>query len=482
MVSFRHMNIERRTIAALKWTGGARLITQVINWAVTLAVVRLLTPPDYGLMALALVVISFLATAAELGLGSSLVQVVQIEKTELARVTGAVMSLNLGVAVLLVASATMIALALHEPRAAAIIRVSAVQFVFSALSAVPQALLTRNLNFRSLAGVETVSGVLTNLSTLVLAWLGAGVWALVGGYQIGAGIRALLLVWRGGWVRPTFQLTGIKRHLRFGGTLTAARLTWQVSSQVDVLIAGRFLGSSAVGVYSVALNLASMPMQKIMSVVNQVAFPAVARIQEDPVTLRRHLTKALRLLAFVAVPSAWGLACVAPEFIQLAFGPKWSAVTLPLQILCLLIPVRMLGALLMTSAVAKGRASVEVGNTIITLLVLPPAFLVGVHWGVPGLAWAWVVGIAITYAIVIPRVSSILDMPLLDMVRAALPSVTAGVVMCVAVLGARSFVLAFAQLPVQLCLLIATGVVTYLLAVSVIDSSLWKDCSALMSA
>jgi O-antigen/teichoic acid export membrane protein len=474
------MSIERQTIAALKWTGSARLFTQAINWAITLVVVRLLTPPDYGLMALALVIVSLLGTAAELGLGSSLVQVVQLEQTELARVTGAVISLNFGAAALLVLGAPLAALALHEPRATAVIRVSALQFAFSAVSAVPQALLTRDFNFRTLAWIETVSGVLTNLSTLLLAWLGAGVWALVGGYQAGAAVKAVLLIGSGTWVWPRFQLTGIKRHLRFGGALTTARLTWQVSSQVDVLIAGRFLGSNALGIYSVALNLASMPMQKIMSVINQVAFPAVARIQEDSVTLRRHLTKALRLLAFAGVPTAWGLASVAPEFIRLVFGAKWSGVTVPLQILSLLIPVRMLGALLLTAAVAKGRASIEVRNTVITLTILPPAFLVGVQWGVPGLAWAWVAGIAVCYVLVMPRVSSVLGMPLRDMARAALPSVLAGLVMCATVLALRTL-MSLPNLPAQLCMLTVSGALSYLGAVSVIDPSLWKDCKALIS-
>lgn len=473
------MSVERQTVAALKWTGTAKLVAQAISWAITLFVVRLLAPAEYGLMALALVVLGLLSTAAQLGLGSSLVQVAEIDETELARVAGVVISLNLSAAVLLVLVAPLVALALGEPRATAIIEVSALQFVFSAVAGVPQALLTRDLDFRRLAWIDTASGVLTNLPTLGLAWLGAGVWALVGGYQIGAAVRALLLIRAGGWVQPSFQLTGIQRHLRFGGALTSARLVWQVASQVDILIAGRFLGSGALGIYSVALNLASMPLQKIMAIVNQVAFAAVARVQEDPARLRRDLLKALRLIASAGVPIAWGLGCVAPEFVRLAFGPKWSGVSVPLQILCLLVPARMLGTLLITAAAAKGKASMEVRNTMISILVLPPAFLVGVHWGVPGLACGWVVGITICYVLLMPRVSLIIGVDLRSVARVVLPSALAGLVMCAVVLAARALV----SLPspaAQLLFLTTSGALSYLLAVSVMDPSIWKDCRMLI--
>lgn len=467
------MSIERQTIKALKWTGMAKLVTQVVNWAITLVVVRLLVPQEYGLMAMSLAIIGVLSVVAELGLGSSLVQVAELGKTELARVTGAIMAINVGIALLLVLLAPLAALGLGEPRAQAVIQVSALQFLFSGVSAVPQALLTRDLRFERLSLIEMGSGVVGNVSTLVLAWNGAGVWALVGGFQIGAALRAVLFA-GSGWVRPSFVLTGIGRHLQFGGRLTAARLVWQVSSQVDILIAGRFLGSAAAGIYSVALNLALMPMQKIMSIVNQVAFPAVARLQDDADRLRHHLLKALRLLAVVGVPIAWGLASVGAEFIQVVFGEKWADVTLPLQILSLSIPLRMLGALLNTAATAKGSANTEVRNTVVSIIVLPPAFLVGVQWGVPGLAWAWVIGILICYAIIMPRISVILGIRLRDMARAPLPAATAGLVMCGAILVMRKTV-SIPSPTLQLALLIAAGALTYVLALSLADRSVWRE-------
>lgn len=465
-------------MSGLKWAGITKVVMQLVNWAITLLVVRLLAPEDYGLMASSLAIIAVLSTIAELGLGSSLVQVAELSKTELARVTGVVMILNAGVALLLVLGAPLAATALGEPRTQAVIQISALQFLFSGISATPQALLTRDLRFKRLGLIELVSGVLTNVTTLVLAWLGAGVWALVGGYQVGAAIRAVLLV-SGGWVRPTFVFAGIGRHLRFGGQLTIARIVWQFASQLDVLIAARFLGSSATGVYWVALNLAHMPMQKIVSVVNTVAFPVVARIQDNAEQLRQNLLNGLRIVAIVGVPFAWGLAAVGTEFIQLVYGERWTEAILPMQILSATIPLRMLGALLITAAIAKGSAASEVRNTVVSLIVLPTGFLIGVRWGVPGLAWSWVIGTLICYSVLIPRISVILGIRLGDMARASLPAAVSGLIMCGAILAMREAVL-LPSPPLQFALLIFVGVVTYIVAMTLADRLIWRQLRRLV--
>jgi len=467
------IDIRRQALSGLKWAGITKVAMQLVNWGITLLVVRLLAPEDYGLMASSLAIIAVLSAVAELGLGSSLVQVAELSQTELARVTGLVMLSNVSIAIVVVLVAPLAATALSEPRTQMIIQVSALQFLFSGVSTAPQALLTRDLRFKRLALIELASGVLTNVTTLLLAWLGAGVWALVGGNQVGAAIRAVLLV-SSGWVRPTFVFAGIGRHLRFGGQLTIANIVWQFTSQLDVLIAARFLGSSAAGVYSVALNLAQMPMQKIMSVINTVAFPVIARIQDDAEQLRENLQKALRTIAVLGVPFAWGLASVGTEFILLVFGEKWTEVTLPMQILAAIIPLRMLGALLVTAAVAKGSAALQVRNTVVSLIVFPTVFLIGVRWSVPGLAWSLVIGILICYGIIMPRVCVILGIRLADVIRASLPAAVSGLVMCGTILAVRGSVL-LPSPPLQLALLIFVGAVTYIAVLTLADRLIWSE-------
>src|SRR5262245_3212716 len=134
------MSIERQTAVALKWTGIAKLGGQVVTWAITLVVLRLLAPADYGLMALVSVVISVLMNVSEMGLGSSVVQAQQLGRDEVARVNGLVIALNVAACVLLLAGAPLVALAFHEERLVALVRVASLQFLLSALATLPQSL------------------------------------------------------------------------------------------------------------------------------------------------------------------------------------------------------------------------------------------------------------------------------------------------------------------------------------------------------
>ena len=118
-----------------------------------------------------------------------------------------------------------------------------------------------------------------SITTLTLAWYGMGVWALVLGSLAGALVRTGMLA-TDGFVWPSFRLAGVRKFLAVGGAVMFGRLSWQVVYQSDVIIGARRLGTTDIGAYSVALQLATMPMQR-MAILNQVALPAVARLQDE---------------------------------------------------------------------------------------------------------------------------------------------------------------------------------------------------------
>jgi teichuronic acid exporter len=475
------MSIERQAIAGLKWTAMAKVLGQTVGWLITLVIVRLLAPEDYGLMAITTVIIAILASVAELGVGASLVQAPTLARDELKRVAGLVVSLNLAAGLLVALCAPLAAFFFNEARLTPVIQVSALQFVINALCTVPQAFAYRDMEFKWLAWIELISGLAANLCTLALAWLGAGVWALVLGSLAGGAVRAALLLAGGRSVRPVFRLDGIRRHLSFGGALTASRLAWQIVSQSDVLIAGRFMTQEAVGIYSVAFHLAALPMQKIMSIVNQIAFPAFARLQGDLPRLRAGVLDASRLLTFVSVPAAWGMSAIAPEFVRLAFGEKWEAVVFPLQVLSLIVPLRMLSAMLITSVAALGRVAENLQYTFVGAVVLIPGFLIGMQWGVSGLACAWLVGTPVISIITLPRIGNVLGLRVANIVSSVWAPVTAGAAMYGVVMGTRALLVEVEDL-YRLPTLMTVGAATYLGLVSLFDRRISRDLKRIFSA
>jgi O-antigen/teichoic acid export membrane protein len=474
------MSIERTAIAGLKWTGAAKLVGQAASWAVTLIVVRLLAPEDYGLMAITVVVVSVASSIAELGLGASVVQAPTLNRQELAQIAGLAVVLNLAIGLLVVFLAPLAGVLFDDTRLTSVIQVSALQFIPAALCTVPQAIAYRDLRFKWLAWIDLIAGAVASLITLALALHGAGVWALVLGSLASGSIRAALLL-RECVVWPSFRFADIRRHVRFGGAIAIGRLAWQLVNQSDVLIAGRFLTQEAVGLYSVSLHVATLPMQKLMGIVNQVAFPTVARLQADPDRLRELLLFALGLLHLVAVPLTWGISAVAPEFVALVFGTKWADAVYPLQILSLIIPFKMVSAIITTATVGVGAAILDLRNTLINAVVLPLAFFASVHWGVDGLASGWVVALVIVLALTLPRMCKVLGLEIREVARTGFAPLLAGAAMYGAIIGARAL-LAEIEIAYRLPVLILVGIVVYLACITLLKRRIWKDLGRVVAA
>ena len=474
------MSVERKAIAGLKWVGAAKLLAQVSSWVVTLVVVRLLVPGDYGLMALASLVVSVAAAAAELGLGTSLVQAGAFDREQLARVAALALLLNLGMGLVVACGAPLAALFFNEPRLTAVIQVGALHFVLAAFTTVPEALLLRDMDFRRLSAADLAAVLSGSLATLALALVGAGVWSLVVGNLLAALVRSSLLI-RGRVVRPQFRFDRIARFAVFGGTLTASRLVWQLTNQVDVLIAGRFLPKEAVGLYSMAVHLATLPMQKISSVVNQVALPTIARLQAERPRLQLRLLAALRLMMLVAIAPLWCLAAVAPEFVNVVLGPQWNGIAYPLRMISLLVPLKIASSVISTSTVALGAATLDLRNTMVNVVVLPIAFLVGVHWGIDGLATAWAVGTGLVLGLTMPRMCSVIGMSLRQVVRAGAAPLLAGAALVGTVLALRPLLASVAE-PVRLGVLVFAGLAVYVAVVTLIEREVWDDVRRIAAA
>src|SRR5712671_5292267 len=246
------MDVERQTAVALKWNSLSKLLGQLFSWSVTLITLRLLLPEDYGVMAISAVIVSVIAGMAEFGLGSSLIQAAQLDRSELSRLAGMLGMLNLACGAAVVLASGSLAEIFDEPRLSDIIRVASLQFMLYAVEAVPQSLMQREMNFRIGASIDLAAAICSSATTLLLAWLGYGVWALVLGNLAGGFLHAVLLVTLGTFVRPTFGFRGLGRHLRFGGIITVTRLLWQTTYQMDTLIAARFITYDALGMYSVS--------------------------------------------------------------------------------------------------------------------------------------------------------------------------------------------------------------------------------------
>jgi O-antigen/teichoic acid export membrane protein len=186
-------DLKNQVASSLRWNAIVKLCGQLINWAITLFVIRLLLPADYGLMAMSNVIIGFIVMIAEMGFGASLVQSATLDSMRIRQVWGAAILINTAACAFIAAAAPWIADFYSEPRLVLVVQVAALQFLLIAASLVPAALLRRELRFKRLSFVELGSGVFGNGITLALAYSGYGIWSLVFGALSIALFRAITL-------------------------------------------------------------------------------------------------------------------------------------------------------------------------------------------------------------------------------------------------------------------------------------------------
>ena len=392
------MNFRSQVLLGLRWVAGTKVLGQLFTWAVTVVVVRILTPADYGLLAMASVFIAFLMMLAQFGVGFAVVQAAEIDERKLRQMLSFALAVNLALFGTTYFAAPLIAEFFMEPRLVAITRALSVQYVLMIFAVIPSATLSRNLDYKRLSLIEMAAAVAASLTTLALALAGSGVWALVWGSLVAAFCRTAALNFVSPFLAwPMFSFRGIRKLLFFGGNITAARILWFVYSQSDVIIAGRLLGKELLGFYSIAMQLASFPANKLSEIVNQVSFPAFARIQGDRERYAATFLLAVRLLSFAVFPVLWGMSSIALELVPLLLGSHWLPATVPLQLLALIMPLHMFAPFMNTAAQGIGRADIALKQVVLASLVMPLAFVVGSQWGLLGLAVAWAAAVPLVF-------------------------------------------------------------------------------------
>ena len=431
----------RRVVASLLWQASASLVGQTISWFSTLLVIRLLSPHDYGLMAMAGISIGFIMLIGDLGVGAVVVQAPALIPLQLqALFTVALLAYVLG-AVVAFASAPVAAAFFAEPRLVSIVRALSLSLIFAGLYAVPQALVLRTLEFGRKAKIDVLATLASSVSALTLALSGLGAWALVGAVLTTHAFRAAAFqIVQPCLFLPLRSFAALRGMVSFGGLVTLDRILWFGYTNLDKTIVGRALGGALVGVYSVALSLASIPLDKVMSIATQVSFSGFSRTQEDPSALRHGMLRALESASVLAFPIFVGMAAVAPEAIAIFLGPKWTDAVVPFQILCLPLPFRAIGLLFAPALFGTGRPRIAVENNAITLAVMSVALLVGVHWGVVGLCVGWLVGYIPVFFVTSYRALAALEIPIGQAVAAIGGPLATTLAMGVGMVGARLLV------------------------------------------
>jgi O-antigen/teichoic acid export membrane protein len=380
------------------------MVGQLIMWAITIVVIRMLNPEDYGLMAISVLFINFLMLINELGLDTVLIHKANLDLDRKRQIFGLIILINTVFFILLYLAAPWIAIFFEDGELTLIIRVLSAQFLISAFLIVPVAHLERNLEYKTKSLIYVGSSIVGGIITLLLAMQGYGVWALVWGNLVVVTLQTIGVNIASPFRHaPKFSLTNMREVISFGGLVTLERAMWFFYTQADIFIVGKLLGKDLLGIYSVAMHLASIVLSKTGALIYEIAFPSFSRANEEAGKVAIYFRKAVRIMSFVIFPIFFGMSSVAPELVAVFLGDTWTMVGPVLAILCIVMPLRMMANLFPPVLQGIGRPELSVLNLAIASIVMPLAFLVGTIWGVIGVSLAWVLVYPIVFAIMLRR-------------------------------------------------------------------------------
>lgn len=446
---------------AVVWRSGSQILSQIVQWAATFLVIRILSPSDYGLFAMTAVVLAFTNMLDGYGLASALIRQPEVRTRDIRQLFGLLILLNGSLAIIQVIAAPALAAYYRQPIVADMLRVQSLLYLTTPFIALPSALLSRQLDFSRQAKVNMAASLMSASTALVGALSGWGVWTLVAAPGALYLTRAAGLTWAARTlVRPLFRFKGAEQLMRFGGLMALGQLFWFLQSQTDVFIAGRVLTPHLLGIYTTSLFLAQIFVSKFVPPLNEVAFSAYARIQHDQSARAAAFLKAVQLVMLAALPFYAGLAATAEPLVHAALGEKWGEVVPVVRLLALAMPFMTLQVLYSPACDAVGRPGVGVINGAIGAALLTGAFLVGVHGGVTGLATAWVVAYPLYLAISSARALPVIGVAWRDVLRVAKPAIVSAGAMAVLVVGAARVLPPLGPV-LRLAVLVAIGAASY---------------------
>lgn len=397
------MSLRRATFSASRWTTASTVFRALLQIAQTVVLARLLAPADFGLMAIAMAAFTVIRMFVDLGISNALIHFPKPADATLSTLFW----LNLGAASVLMLIFAALAWPLAELyRLPQLLPVGMLMSLVLPVSAAGQqfrVMAEKELRFSPVAVIEVVAALGGFLAALAVAALGGGVYALVASLLVAAAVSSGLAWWRlSSGLRPdfTFRIAEARPYLHYGMYRLGDMLLNTVHGQADVLIGGAFVGTSALGVYSVPRDQSLLLASSVVNpVVTRVGLPVMARVQDDLPRLKEIYLKTLRMTSSISFPMYAILAVWADDVVAILLGSQWQAAGHFLRLFAVWGLIRAVGNPVGSLLYATGHVRRAFWWNFALLLVLPPVLLLAANLAdIRGLAWAMLcIQIAIFY-------------------------------------------------------------------------------------
>lgn len=328
------ITLKQKTISGVVWNTIGKISNQILHFILSVILMRLLQPSDYGLLAMAMVLIGFAGIFSEFGFSSALIQRQNITESHKSSIFWLNILIGTTLTLVFFVFAPHLSKFYNNQQLTKVIQYLSFTFLISSLGIVPSTILQKEMNYAAINKIDVSVVLLSGAISVFLAFSGWGVMALVAQYLFFQLIKLPLIFYASKW-KPKFILSiqSIKDLFSYSVYLTGFNFINYWARKSDDLLIGKFMGAENLGIYSRAYNLMLLPIGQVISLVSNVMFPALSSIQNEKERIKRIFLNVIQVIAFITFPMMIGLIAVADNFILGIFGSKWSEVIPIIQIL-----------------------------------------------------------------------------------------------------------------------------------------------------
>ena len=473
-------NFKSKTQKGLVWSFIERFATQGVQFVFGIILARLLSPDDYGIIAMPLVFLALAQCIIDSGFSSALIRKPELSEEDLSTT----FYFNIGVGVVcyltLFFTSPLIAVFYNTPILSDLLKVTALATLFNPLCAVQQAILTRKIDFKTQAIVSLSGAIVSGIVGLAMAYSGFGVWSLVcqqvGGYLI----RTVLLWMLSGWKpKKTWSWDSFHYLWGFGSKMLGSGLLDTAYNNIYPIVIGKFFSANDLGNYTRAQQLSSLPSSNISGILQRVTFPVLSSIQNEDERLSKNYRKILKLSAFIIFPLMMLLSAIADPLIRVVLTDKWAGCIILLQIICFSMMWYPIHSINLNLLQVKGRSDLffrlEIFKKVIGVAIMCVTIPKGIIWMVSGGIFNSLIALVInTY-----YTGKLINIGYLRQMGDLLPIWGVSFFMWLLV---HATILITSNVYIQLPIGIITGVIVYLVGAKLLLKSEWEDAMSMLPA
>ncbi len=472
-------NLKKETVKGVAWSAVERFSTGGVIFLANIILARLLSPKDFGLLAVISIFVQIAQTFIDSGFSNALIQKKDRNQTDYSTVFFFNLAISIGLYTILFFCSPLIARFFDNAQLTSLTRVVGLNFVIGALVSVHRTRLTVELQFKRQSIITLVSSVCAAMISIYFAYRGIGVWALVLLTLTNISMQTILFYATIKW-HPSFIFSrkAFKSLFVYSSKLLGASLIHLLYRNIYPVVIGKKFSATDLGYFNRADTLAMYPPQIIGQVISRVAFPIFSRIQDDNSRLRSAYSKYIVFSSLIIFPIMIGMIVLAKPLTILVLTNKWLMMVPMLQILCIDWMTDHLSSINLNVLYVKGRSDLALKLEIIKKTLAIIIFFISLYWGIIGVCVGRVVyGLLAVYMNSF-YTSKLISITLWQQIKDILKPL-----LCASIMGLIVFAVSYflhMEILIHTIIAICIGIISYPLIVYIVDKDSFKEAKILI--